>query len=1005
MSPAPHEGLTPTQIRLGVLANGWNPLPVAGKAPTPTDWPRYCREAPTDGEVAWWGRSHPGALSTGLALGRQAAIDIDVMSNPLLAETVRDMALNVFGATPFERVGRAPKVALIYRAGPDVASTSHKAADGSGDGVDILADGRQVVGFGRHKDTGLPYTWTGTASPLDARPDAAPIITAAQVAEFLARVETVMPLHGASGGTRTSSGKGSSEEIVRDVTGLVANGRERFLTSCVWRAANALHQAKIEITASVLTDSAWALFTDPHRGAVLDDGKWKKSHAAYKAKLTMRRLEAGKIDLGSRVEEGVGTPDVAPTYPDTSVPVDEARAALKAALQAHFAAGMGQRALRISTGTGKTRAAVEAVAEDIERRRGEGDKSATLYLVPTLALADEVAELFRQHGVDAQVFRGRAADDPDAPGVKMCHDLEAVNLALKLGATVSKACCKLKDPTVGKLLFCPFYDACSYQRQLTEEPDVWVASHEMLFTAPSGMGEIGSLVVDEGFAQGGVRIAKRGITLDEVGAEPAVGRNNFEMLNHADIAGWRGRLKNALQRQEKTGGLERRHLVEGGLDAALCGKANALEWRLFDGAAIWPGMNINARKAAARAAQAKGKISKVTAVWSAARELLEMDDEDAVSGRLVLVDVDTADGFGKTRAILTHGVKKVLQRWLKIPVLLLDATLPPVDVLRRFFPDVEIVADIEAKAPHATVRQVLGAPVSSAKLLKSDAGRNREAVRRAVLHRFVELGRPSTLVVAQKAMADWLREAGMPTTINIAHFNAIAGLDGFKDVGLLIVIGRTMPDVFEVETISGALIGLEPMRTAMPAKGARFHDRVPLALRMADGTGHPVQGYRHPDLVAEAARWQVAEAGVLQAIGRARAVNRTAENPVRIEVWNDIALPLTVDAVVTWDSLLGGYEIEMIADGIVLESPSDMATCWPKAWATAEGAKQWLKRTTRCQTPIREPLYRDMTPCGLRYQRPGERQKWRQGWFDPTVISDPRTWLEARLGTLAGFEK
>ena len=358
---------------------------------------------------------------------------------------------------------------------------------------------------------------------------------------FWPGVETVMPLHGTAGGTRTSGGKGSSEEIVRDAAGLVCNGRERFLTSCVWRAANALHQAKIDITTAELADSAWALFTDPQRGAVLDDGKWKKSDAVYKAKLTMRRLDAGKVDLGPKVEQGAATPDVVPTHPDTSVPVDEARAALKAALQAHFAAATGQRALRISTGTGKTRAAVEAVAEDIERRRSEGDKSATLYLVPTLALADEIAELFRQHGVDAQVFRGRAADDPDAPGVKMCHDLEAVNLALKLGATVSKACCKLKDPTVGKLLFCPFYDACSYQRQLTEEPDVWVASHEMLFTAPSGMGEIGSLVVDEGFAQGGVRIAKRGITLDEVGAEPTVGRNNFEMLNHADIAGWRGR--------------------------------------------------------------------------------------------------------------------------------------------------------------------------------------------------------------------------------------------------------------------------------------------------------------------------------------------------------------------------------------------------------------------------------------------------------------------------------
>ncbi len=72
----------------------------------------------------------------------------------------------------------------------------------------------------------------------------------------------------------------------------------------------------------------------------------------------------------------------------------------------------------------------------------------------------------------------------------------------------------------------------------------------------------------------------------------------------------------------------------------------------------------------------------------------------------------------------------------------MDATLPSVDILRQLYPDVEIVADIEATAPHATVRQVLGAPVSAGKLMRSEVGRNREAVRRALLLRFVRAGGP-----------------------------------------------------------------------------------------------------------------------------------------------------------------------------------------------------------------------------------------------------------------------
>ena len=1026
MTAAAGADLTPTEVRLRVLKNGWRPLPVAGKAPTATDWSRYCRAAPTDGEVTFWGRSHPGAASTGLAMGAEVAIDIDVLSDPDRAEAVRGIAMEVFGRTPFERVGRAPKTALLYRAGPDVVSVHRKAADGSDDGVDILADGCQVVGFGLHKDTRQPYAWTGESSPLDAGPGAAPVITGAQIDTFLTRVGAVMPLHG-GGGARTggTGGKGSSEEIVRGSSGLVVNGRERFLMNCVWRAANALHQVQEEITLAAVTEGAWALFSDPERGAELNDGKWTRADAAYKAKITLRRIQAGTVDLSdSDAEEGSADP-VPPTYPDISVTVAEARAAVDAAMAAHFAAGTGQRALRISTGTGKTRAAVKAVVADVRRRRGEGDKSSTLYLTPTLALADEVAELFRAEGVTARTFRGRGATDPDAEGLRMCHDLEAVELALKLDLTVSTACCRLKDRDTGVIYHCPSYGSCSYQRQVTETPDIWLASHDMLWTAPGGLGEVGSLVVDEGFAQGGIKIAKRGMTLEEVGTQPAPGHNNFEMMDHADIAAWRSTLKAALQRQGNTGGVERRHLVEAGLTAETCTKAGVLEWRLFDAVAFWPGMGKEARETAAKAAQARGRIGKITSVWRAARGLLEQEDEGAVSGRLVLTEVGTEDGFGKARAVLTHGVKPVLKRWLGIPVLLLDATLPPVGVLRQFFPEVEIVADVESTAPFATVRQVLGAPTSKGKLhgAKSDAGgveekvkRALQAVRRAILLRWVRAGRVPTLVTAQKDTAAALRELGMPDGITLGHYGALAGLDGFKGVGLLIAIGRAMPDPLKVETMAGAMTGLEPLRAARPDKGMFFHDRVPLALRMADGTGRAVEGYRHPDPVAEAFRWQSAEGGVLQAIGRARAVNRSAADPVSIEVWSDLALPLTIDEVVRWDDVPAGYEADMAVDGIALESVRDLTACWPTVWGTERAAEHWRARVTDPQTPIRDVLYRGLGVCGasepqpprpapFRYKHPGARQKWRLGWYLPDVVADPFAWLEARLGlTLAGAE-
>ena len=102
----------------------------------------------------------------------------------------------------------------------------------------------------------------------------------------------------------------------------------------------------------------------------------------------------------------------------------------------------------------------------------------------------------------------------------------------------------------------------------------------------------------------------------------------------------------------------------------------------------------------------------------------------------------------------------------------------------------------------------------------------------------------------------------------------------------------------------------------------------------------------------------------------------------------------------------------MAVDEIVVESAPDMAACWPKTWPTARAADNWRQRCTDTQIPIEKLLHRDLSVCGpqdrrpiaFRYQHLGERQKWRQGYADPDIVPDPRAWLEARLGALAGFE-
>ncbi|MCJ2043768.1 hypothetical protein MKK58_04345, partial [Methylobacterium sp. J-078] len=166
----------------------------------------------------------------------------------------------------------------------------------------------------------------------------------------------------------------------------------------------------------------------------------------------------------------------------------------------------------------------------------------------------------------------------------------------------------------------------------------------------------------------------------------------------------------------------------------------------------------------------------------------------------------------------------------------------------------------------------------------------------------------------------------------------------------------------------------------------------------------------HPDPVADACRWQICEGELMQAIGRARGVNRTAADPLAIDIIANVVLPLTVDVAEPWNP--AGEEIEMQTEGVVLDSPADMAAAWPEIWPSDGAARNWIYRhgggaASQIHT-VTEP-YKEDSYIGFRdgvrfrYQRAGARQKWRTGAFDPSVIPNPRAWLESRLGPIAGF--
>jgi putative DNA primase/helicase len=157
--------------------------------------------------------------------------------------------------------------------------------------------------------------------------------------------------------------------------------------------------------------------------------------------------------------------------------------------------------------------------------------------------------------------------------------------------------------------------------------------------------------------------------------------------------------------------------------------------------------------------------------------------------------------------------------------------------------------------------------------------------------------------------------------------------------------------------------------------------------------------------MAEAVRWSICEGELIQAMGRGRGVNRTADTVLEIDLLTDVVLPVTINALVPWSDLRPTRRDLMALSGIVLHNAADMAACFPDLWATADAARQDRSRSvTNC-------YYRDLynsqmshSSAQVTYRPNGPGHRARTARVDLTRISDPETWLKNRLGPLAQCE-
>lgn len=716
---------------------------------------------------------------------------------------------------------------------------------------------------------------------------------------------------------------------------------------------------------------------------------------------------------------------VEPTFPDRSVTLEDAVQLANDAL-AVFAARVadGERPdllLRVTVGSGKSEAAIDAVPALLAAAKAAGRPGALYYAVPRHDLGDQLLARFRERHphLSVAILRGMDQPDPRAPADdverKMCADRELSRAAMMAGQHATAAC-----------KACPHYPrpgmqapaVCGYERQRMQKADVWLVPHNALFQSePRGLPDAAVVVIDENFTGAALkgqdidRPVQLGLTaLDDDRTGPLTGADRERLLFLRKLA------RDALAMQTDDGGLRREPFLSAGFAVEALGHTIPdtadewadLEWRTKPKVKIRADMDRNAALAVLDEAAEQGftTLRPVLAKW--VRDLLKGTDARSVNATLLHnAPLGRDQGAGD---VVRFEWREDFAEWIAgAPKLLLDATTPA-DLLKVWAPDIKVV-DIEVQAPHQRVRQIIGAEFGRTAFVNHPANVRRLADL-VVLEVAATAG--DVLVIAQKAVkkllsTELLRRFGtLPTRLILAHHGAITGMNEWRDVARLVVVGRPATNRLRGERMAELLRGAG-LGVITDGDEARW-PTVTAGIRLADGTGRAVRQPRHPDELVEAVRWNTTEGAVIQAIGRCRGVRRTAETPVAVTLMAELALPVTMEEVAQWDDAQPGRVLVAAAEAVIMRralplGAADLARARPDLWTSEKAAEHDLARGGNTpQTPI-IVLYRALggiSAAGFaHYRRVGAR-----GRLCTALVPIPggHEALEAIVGPLAAYE-
>lgn len=672
--------------------------------------------------------------------------------------------------------------------------------------------------------------------------------------------------------------------------------------------------------------------------------------------------------------------------------------------------------VRVEAGLGKSRAGKAAIAT---AHRANPFLQID-YIVPRHELVEDVvADLLADYGVTAEAFRGYGRPDPrpEAVGNLMCQNIAAYNDALKCGVNIRQSICHTGD--VPDAPRCEFASKCGREAQRLKTSRVWVYPSQAAYHArPDFIPPADLLVADEKFIGGAVDSKAIKIRLPDIAA--VAGDYNGALI---DI------LVSSSERRTLT-----RSVLEGkGITADGARRMSKIELGRADVLVIRPGMSEAARKAAIRE---RGRAIKharhMVDFWAEVAAFLDAGHEE--SGRIWIIDSETF-GF--------RPLKTVHESW-RTATLILDATAPDADLLSTVLDlNVEEKADIVAHwSPYVWTRQITGAPVgmyalgirtdekTGKSVIVKDGKRNRADIWRFIRARAGLIDGDLCVITYKALVEEWQRLAALPDddpdkvilpdNVRFAYFGNLSGLNDFENVAGLIVIGRLLPPVLEMEAMAAVFTGVpvpEADRTWIEQKdGTKWlgYAKVDGGILTASGAVVATKMYRHNNATVEALRELVTEAELIQAIGRARAHRRSCGATCHIDIVSDIPLPIVVDTVEPWSGVERGALGDMAGAGMWIGNRRDVGDAFPgMSQHQGRDASRRLGRNSlyesiliRSFDPTSPPLI--ALPRRVTYQREGAGEKANKAITlpcGPQTEAEVRDWLESRLGgTMARVE-